>query len=193
MIISEKQQEANRQNASHSTGPNTPEGKAAVRLNALTYGLRARDLIFPNEDPEEYKQLWADLLAEWQPQNRTERLHLEQMATSQWLLARYSRSEWRIHQYRLPLEQELPLLDRVSSLRARLERSFTTAMRELKQLQNERQARQPQPAQTAQPAKPASAPVHKPAEPNVPPPAYVMSEGGADHPVSCAPATPDTR
>jgi hypothetical protein len=51
MLISDKQKEANRQNAQHSTGPVTPEGKAAVRLNALTYGLRARSLLIPGEDP----------------------------------------------------------------------------------------------------------------------------------------------
>jgi hypothetical protein len=51
MIVSEKQQEANRRNAQHSTGPKTPEGKAAVRLNALKYGLRARDIIISGEDP----------------------------------------------------------------------------------------------------------------------------------------------
>ena len=42
MIISDKQREANRQNAQHSTGPKTTEGKAAIRFNALTYGLRTR-------------------------------------------------------------------------------------------------------------------------------------------------------
>ena len=68
MLISDKQEEANQQNAQHSTGPKTREGKEAVRLNAHTYGLRARNLILPSEDPEEYKQLWADLEAEWQPQ-----------------------------------------------------------------------------------------------------------------------------
>jgi hypothetical protein len=191
MLISDKQQAANRQNAQHSTGPSTSEGKAAVRLNALTYGLRARDLVLPWEDPEEYKQLWADLVAEWQPQGRTERLHLEQMATSQWLLARFAKSEWYIYKYKLPAEQELPLLDRVSTQRTRLERSFTSAMRELKQLQKERQARpQPQPVHAAK-AAPASA--SKPAEPKVPQPAYVMSEGTEDHPVFCSPVTPDTR
>jgi len=51
MLISEKQHQANRQNAQHSTGPTTPEGKTAVRLNALTYGLRARWLILPCDDP----------------------------------------------------------------------------------------------------------------------------------------------
>ena len=74
MIISDRQQEANRQNARHSTGPNTAEGKASVRLNALKYGLRARSLLIPGENPEDYKQLWADLEAEWQPQTRTERV-----------------------------------------------------------------------------------------------------------------------
>jgi hypothetical protein len=49
MLISEKQQEANRQNAAHSTGPKTPEGKDAVRLNALQYGLRARSLLITGE------------------------------------------------------------------------------------------------------------------------------------------------
>src|ERR1039457_1053754 len=122
MLISDKQQEANRENAQHSSGPKTPEGKAAVRLNALTYGLRARQLLLPNEDPEEYKQLWADLEAEWQPQTPTERMRLEQMATSQWLLARLAKKERTICERRFPFDDELPLLDRVSALRTRLER-----------------------------------------------------------------------
>ncbi len=99
-----------------------------MRLNALTYGLRAHDLILTNEDPEEYTQLWADLEAEWRPQTRTERLYLEQMATSQWLLAQFAKSERCICQYQTSLEERLPLLDRVSTQRTRLERSFTTAM-----------------------------------------------------------------
>jgi hypothetical protein len=192
MLISDKQQEANRQNAQQSTGPKTPEGKAAVRLNALTYGLRARNLILPNEDPEEYKQLWADLEAEWQPQNRTERMHLEQMSTSQWLLARFAKSERRIYVCETSVEKQLALLDRVSTQRARLERSFTTAMRELKQLQKERQA-QRQRQQTAPTAQAAAAPVSKPAEPKVPHPDYLMSQGTEDHPVLCSPVTPDSR
>jgi hypothetical protein len=192
MVISDKQQEANRQNAQHSTGPNTPEAKAAVRLNALTYGLRARQLLLPEEDPEEYKQLWAALVDEWQPQTGTERLYLEQMATSQWLLARYAKSERRIHQYEVSIEKQLPLLDRVCTLRARLERSFTSAMRELKQLQKERQAQRQQ-QQTASTAQATAAPVSKPAEPKVPHPDYLMSQGTDGHPVSCSPVTPDSR
>jgi hypothetical protein len=183
MLISDKQQEANRQNAQQSSGPVTPEGKAAVRLNALKYGLRARDLIIFDEDPEEYKLLAADLEVDWQPQNRTERLLLEQMTTSQWLLARISRGESRIYHAGIPIEKQFALLRDVAAQRTKLERSFTTALRELKQLQKERKARpQPQPVQTAK-AEPAP----------VPPPAYVMSEGTDDHPAFCAQATSDTR
>jgi hypothetical protein len=185
MLISDKQQEANQQNAKHSTGPKTPEGKAAVRLNALTYGLRARSLLIPGEDPEEYKQLWNDLVADWQPQNRTERLHLEQMSTSQWLLARVAFGENDIYQQDMPAETQSALLRSASTERTRLERSFTTAMRELKQLQKERQAQRQQPVQPKQAVQAVQAPVQQPA--------YLMSEGTEDHPVFCAPITPDSR
>jgi len=187
MLISDKQQEANRENAQHSTGPTSEAGKAAVRLNALTYGLRARDLILCGENPEDYQQLWADLEAEWQPQTRTERLHLEQISTSQWLLARMARGEARIYEADLPIEKQFALLKCVSAQRAHLERSSRHAMQDLQQLQKERRAR-PQP-QPAQPAKSAPA-----APPPVPHPDYVMSEGADAHAaVFCAPATPDTR
>src|ERR1019366_1986949 len=185
MLISDEQQEANRQNASHSTGPKTPEGKAAVRLNALTYGLRARCILIPGENPADYQQLWADLEAEWQPQTRTERLYLEQMATSQWLLARVATGESNIYQQETSAEKQSALLDRVSTQRARLERSFTSARRELEHLQPRRpaQRQQPQPKQTVESAQPAA-----------PHPALrMMSEGPEDHPAFCSPVTPDSR
>src|SRR5438445_4938420 len=83
-----KQIEANRRNALLSTGPKTPEGKAAVRLNALRHGLRAHTVVLPGEKSEAFHQLCDDLEAEWQPQTRTEQLYVEQMAVSQWKLRR---------------------------------------------------------------------------------------------------------
>jgi hypothetical protein len=46
----------NRANSQHSTGPITPEGKEAVRLNALKTGIYARTVLLPNEDPAEYQE-----------------------------------------------------------------------------------------------------------------------------------------
>ena len=39
-MTSKRKAGASCQNALKSTGPKTPEGRAAVRLNALTHGLR---------------------------------------------------------------------------------------------------------------------------------------------------------
>ena len=187
MIISEKQQHANRQNAQRSTGPTTSEGIAAASQNAITYGLRTRRLLIPGENVADYWQLWHNLETEWRPETPTECLFLEQMCTSQWLLARMAASEQRIYAAAMPLPSEFDLLDRVAKHRARLERSFTTALHELKQLQKERQARSQSQSQP-QPAKPAQS-----AESPVPTPAYVMSEGAEAHPVFCSTAATDTR
>jgi hypothetical protein len=183
MLISAIQQEANQKNAQHSTGPVTPEGKAAVRLNALTYGLRARSLLIPGEDPEEYKQLWDDFVAEWKPANRGERIQLERMATSYWLLARIAHGEAQIYQDCAVAEKQLAMLNSVATVRARLERSYDKGMKNLEHLQRKRQASRPQPAQKAKAAAP----------PRVPQPGYMMSEGEANHPAFSAPAAPDSR
>ena len=52
IMTSDKKAEANRRNALKSTGPKTPEGKAAVRLNALRHGLRSEEILLPGEDEE---------------------------------------------------------------------------------------------------------------------------------------------
>ena len=49
-MTSEKKIEANRQNERKSTGPKSPEGKAAVRLNALKHGLLSQQVLLPGED-----------------------------------------------------------------------------------------------------------------------------------------------
>jgi hypothetical protein len=48
-MTSEKKAETNRQNVLKSTGPKTPEGKAAVRHNALKHGLLAEQVLLPDE------------------------------------------------------------------------------------------------------------------------------------------------
>ena len=157
MVVSQKSHDANCRNAQQSRGPVSLEGKKAVRLNALTYGLRARDLILPRENPEEYQQVWAELLDEWKPQTRSERMALEQVATAYWLLARATRSETsiRITQH-LTFQEMSRLVDRVYAQRTSLERSLAKGLAQLRQLQKDRlaapaQAVQPKPAAVTEP------------------------------------------
>src|SRR3954447_7479348 len=49
-MTSQARIEANRKNASRSTGPRTEEGKAKVRLNALKHGFEAETVVLPHED-----------------------------------------------------------------------------------------------------------------------------------------------
>jgi hypothetical protein len=114
------------------------------------------------------------------------------MVTSLWLLARIARSEQRVYTEVEFGERQFALLAQVDKRRAHLERSFRTAIADMKQAQKERQS-QPRPQtadaeQTAQAEEPVTA-----AQPDVPQPAYVMSEESEAHPVFCAPATADSR
>ena len=51
MPTSEKQKAANRRNAKKSTGPTSPEGKAAASRNAIKHGLHACDIILKSPQP----------------------------------------------------------------------------------------------------------------------------------------------
>jgi hypothetical protein len=172
-MISAKQQEANQRNAQHSTGPKTPDGKEKVRFNALKHGLRARNTILPFENPEEFNQLCAELENDWQPQDRTEKLHVEQMAVHQWLLMRLANFESIVYLNPMSIEQQMALLERFSAQRARLENSFSKTMRDLQHLQQHRSKRAPAPS--PRPPVPHPAPEPQPEAAEDPGHAYVMA------------------
>jgi hypothetical protein len=75
MLTTEARQTANQANAQHSTGPKTPEGKAATSRNAVTLGLfSSRDLVRPEEESE-YLELRASLESDLRPATAMERTH----------------------------------------------------------------------------------------------------------------------
>jgi hypothetical protein len=134
-----KQIDANRRNALKSTGPKTLEGKAAVSMNALRHGLRARTVVLPGENRDEFHHLCDDLEVEWQPQSRTEQFYLEQMAVSQWKLNRMEVGEANVcKETVISIKTHVPLLDRLWQAQGRMERSYARAQRELERLQNSR-------------------------------------------------------
>jgi hypothetical protein len=181
-----KQMEANRRNAQKSTGPRTAAGKAAVRMNALRHGLRARTVVLPSENRDEFHQLCDDLEIDWQPQSRTEQFYLEQMAVSQWKLTRMEVSESDVRGRFEFVEEQLPLLDRLWQTQCRLERSYARAQRELERLQK---ARRPVDQPDVEvPATQPAAKVH--ADPESASPKPVTSPGAPPAAVPGAPVFP---
>jgi hypothetical protein len=71
---SDKQVRANRRNALNSTGPKTPEEKAAIRLNAWMHGLLSREVLLPRKDEQALNVLNENLRAELQPVGELENL-----------------------------------------------------------------------------------------------------------------------
>ena len=127
---------ANRANALLSTGPATSEGKAAVRLNAIKYGIHAESLIIPGEDPEEFEQFKEFQLEAWCPQTSAEQQCVDQLTTDSWRLNRLLNAESKIWDSGIDsLEQKAPVLDRVSRMIDRLQRSIRQITRELQRLQ----------------------------------------------------------
>ena len=75
-------------------GPNTPEGKARIRMNALRHGLRARDFVLlPEEDPQEWRQHVLDLEDGYRPVDATEKKLVDAIAVAMWKEIRADRFE----------------------------------------------------------------------------------------------------
>src|SRR5262245_8915589 len=92
-MISERKKAANQANAVRSTGPKTPEGKAAVRFNAFRHGLLARDVVLPGEDEEAFEDLRNQVWADRSPVGPIEEFLVDRIVNAMWRLQRLARTE----------------------------------------------------------------------------------------------------
>jgi len=90
-MATEAQVEANRANAQKSTGPCTPEGKAAIAQNAVKHGLRARAAVLQGEDWEEYACFRAGMIEELYPDGMQEMELATRIVDLTWRLRRAGR------------------------------------------------------------------------------------------------------
>jgi DNA primase len=86
--ISEAQLKANRENATHSTGPRTEAGKSRARLNGLRHGLAGQTVVMPYEDRAQYDAFVAQTVESLQPESDAERALATSIADDHWRLNR---------------------------------------------------------------------------------------------------------
>ena len=84
---------ANRANARKSTGPNTSEGKAASRMNALKHGILSREVLVSGENEEELTALHEWFRDDLKPVGPIEITLVDQIVTTHWRLRRVLAAE----------------------------------------------------------------------------------------------------
>src|SRR6202023_3054119 len=165
-MISERQHEANRRNAAQSHGPITPEGRAAVRHNALKHGFTAAEIVLPTvEEQIDFEQFRAAFEEEHEPVGPTEEVLVEDIVIGRWRLNRIRKMEPGFFALRQEVlkkrvkddfstldaqahlalivrddAQDADTLGKMSRYEGRFERTFYKALKELQRLQALRSA-----------------------------------------------------
>jgi hypothetical protein len=162
---------ANRENAQHSTGPRTEEGKSRTRLNGLRHGLTGQNVLLPEEDRQVYEAHCAAFLEEFAPEGPLETQLAQTIADDFWRLNRIKAVEDNIFALGIEAHAENPADETEAALaqaqtfledarqfnllslyEQRLNRSVHKKLAELRELQRLRKV-----AQAAQPPKNGSA------------------------------------
>jgi hypothetical protein len=148
---------ANRLNSLKSKGPVTPEGKQAVRFNALKTGIHATQVIVTGESPEEFEAFAQALRDTWTPADLVESAFVDRLIHNSWRLDRLRLAEAQIWDRAVAagaadfgeaFERTEKLLGRLQRQVASIERSISQATRDLERLQAARtkaEARLPKP------------------------------------------------
>jgi hypothetical protein len=86
MPVTEQQLAANRANAQHSTGPNTPGGKKRSSQNALRHGITAQTTVMTDEDRIQHDEFCANMMADLAPVGSMETFLASSVAEEAWRL-----------------------------------------------------------------------------------------------------------
>jgi hypothetical protein len=130
---------ANRENSKSSTGPSTPEGKAASSSNAKTHGFSAADPVLPNEDRNQFNALLERYQSDIVPTTAHEEFLVSQMTGARWKLDRLERMEVTMLAALENLSEAFTNKDtaagfaRLDRYRVSLERTYHRCARELRE------------------------------------------------------------
>ena len=211
-MSSQAQIDANRLNSQNSTGPTSPEGKAASSLNALKSGIHAESHIIRGEDPEALDALTAAFLLHHRPADPNQLALVDTLIAAEWAQRRLRRIEAELWAYQiecldknlthaewndLSIQHNAPVghsyqnaLEAFSRLQRRIEYTNRMYLRTLKALQDLQKpvvapAREPAPGPLTPAPEPASP---EPPQPLTPPIGFVPPFT----PVPAEPASPET-
>ena len=147
--------ETNRENAQHSTGPKTPEGKKKSALNALRHGLTGQVVVMPTEDLVLYQSHLNTFEEEYEPKGATEQHLTQALADTSWRLNRVAALETNLLSLAATgdplvdalgiaasLEAQCKALSNLSMHSQRLSRQFERTVIQLRALQSVRQAKE---------------------------------------------------
>jgi hypothetical protein len=144
-MATKRQTAANRRNARRSKGPKTAQGKATASMNAVRHGLRARTVVLPRENQDDFDQIHAGLQGQYQPQTPSEQYLVDQAAIAQWKLVRLEVFEAACYDKDPSANACAAIFGRMTQFQCRLERSYFKAYQELERI---KAARQKQPEQS---------------------------------------------
>ncbi len=88
-----------RENAQHSTGPRTVEGKARVSLNACTHGMFSKTVVLPGEDRQHFEALGQSYADQYSPASDEERRLVDLLHATEWRLARLTALDINLHTF----------------------------------------------------------------------------------------------
>ena len=147
-MTSQRQIEANRRNATSSTGPRTARGKAVVALNAVQHGLLSRQAVIRGESEAELVELGKRLRGQLAPLGELELLLVDRIVSTAWRLRRAVSLESMLFDMKsgdssglcgaLAFKGDRDKLQLLSRYELTLERSLFRALHELQRLQAER-------------------------------------------------------
>ena len=131
--------EANRQNALHSTGPQSETGKLSSSRNSFKHGFRSKFHLLAEEDPAEYETFLLSLIEEHQPSTIVEEVLVENMAQHHWLRDRALRYQHATLAYEHPDPKTMSLWMRYQTSN---ERAFLKCHTELQKIRAARHKEQ---------------------------------------------------
>jgi hypothetical protein len=124
---SEKQIRANRKNGLKG-GVKIAEGKALVRLNAVTYGFFSKSVLVRGEDCHKLDEFRESFMSELRPEGELETILVERIVSSSWRLSRLLKTE---RKNRFPANYLDPSWQNYIRYENTLERQIYKALHEL--------------------------------------------------------------